>query len=526
MPEEKGIIRKDPGGKLNIALVCPNTYWVGMSNLGVHTIYRVLNKHPGIVCERFFMDTPKSIESSRALSSFHIIAFSISYELDLINMIKIMLKNRIPIKATSRGGKPFVIAGGAVITLNPEPVANALDICFLGDGEVIADVLYQAFTTGDTYERFLDILQDKQGIYIPSRTYPVVLDDIITGFKGYTPVISVVRSISSPAYTHIITRDTVFGDMFLVEIARGCPWGCKFCSAREIYRPFRPMDVEKLKPLFKRSVESGLKVGLVGPALNDHPDIALIYDSIMGLNAKIDPPSLRPGMITDDLLELLRLFGVKGITLAPETGSQELRYSIGKIIENDTILNDIYALVSYGIRDIKLYFIIGLPNEDLGHIDATVDLIKRIRQTFIKVSMGNRRLGHISVNINTMIAKPHTHFERLPMLETRQAKARIRRIVKSLKGMSNISIGFEGPKWAYLQGILARGDRDVLDLIIELAKRETNKWQYILKVWPKNPDCYVLRDRPKDEILPWSFYIHPDTKKSALRGAEGWLCHN
>lgn len=521
MSNEKGIIRKDPGGKLNIALVYPNTYWIGMSNLGVHTIYRVLNEHPGIVCERFFMDTPRSVESLRALSDFHIIAFSISYELDLINMIKILLKNRIPIRATSRKGKPFIIAGGATLTLNPEPVAEAMDICFLGDGENVADVLYQAFTTGDTYEKVLDILEGKDGIYIPSRTYPVVVNGVITGFKGPTPVISVLEPIATPAHTHIITRNTVFGDMFLVEIARGCPWGCKFCSARQIYQPFRPMDIKRLKPLFEQSTESGLKVGLVSTAINDHPDVPLLYNTIIGLNAKIAPPSLRPGMITDDLLGLLKLSQVKGVTLAPEAGSQELRYSIGKRIGNDTILSDIHTLVSSGIRDIKLYFIIGLPNEDLSHIDDTIDLIRRIRQTFIKVSRGNKKLGHVSVNINTMVAKPHTPYERLPMLDLSQAKDRIRRIVKGLKGMTNISISFEGPKWAHLQAILARGDRMVLNLIIELAKHETNEWKGILIAWPKNPDYYVLRRRPKDEVLPWSFYRHPDIRNQSIRGSKG-----
>jgi radical SAM superfamily enzyme YgiQ (UPF0313 family) len=205
-------------------------------------------------------------------------------------------------------------------------------------------------------------------------------------------------------------------------------------------------------------------------------------------------------------MELMRVSGVKGVTLAPEAGDQDLRYLAGKRISNDTILNNVQLLVASGIMDIKLYFLIGLPNEELKHIDAIIDLVKRIRQIFIKVSKGNKRLGQISLNINTMVPKPHTAFERLSMIDPSDAKARIKRIVGGLKGVSNIHINFEGPKWAYLQGLIARGDRSVFDLIVELSRWEESKWQDVLRGWSINPDWYVLRERPKDEVLPWSFY--------------------
>jgi radical SAM superfamily enzyme YgiQ (UPF0313 family) len=170
---EEGQVRKDPGGKLNIALVYPNTYWLGMSNLGVHTLYRVFNAHPGIVCERFFTDHPRSIEAGRPLSDFPLIAFSVSYELDCVHMVRILMENKIPVRARERKG-PIIIAGGSVLTMNPEPVAEALDVCFLGDGEPAAGLLYDVFLASSSREEFLERLEGKPGIYIPLRTGPEI----------------------------------------------------------------------------------------------------------------------------------------------------------------------------------------------------------------------------------------------------------------------------------------------------------------------------------------------------------------
>lgn len=506
MLDETGSVRKDPGGKLNIALVYPNTYWVGMSNLGVHTMYRVFNAHPGICCERFFLDHERSIESGRPLQDFHIIAFSISYELDWIHMIRILINNKIQPKAVDRGGSHIVMAGGSAVTLNPEPVADAVDVCFLGEGEPIVDALHEAFTLGSDYNDFLDRLQGHPGVYLPARTTPVADGNAILGFTGPAPTLSVVNPLEYPGHTAIITEHTVFKDMYMMEIARGCPYRCKFCTAREIYSPFRPVKIEHLKRILDTAHPSGKKIGLVSTSLNNHPQAPALFEEINKRGMKIAPPSLRLGMITRDLLDALKESKVVGVTIAPETGSETLRSAIGKGISNDMILSDVHSLISYGIRDLKLYFMVGLPGEDTSDIDAVIDLVKRIRQRFIHVSKGNKRLGKLSVSINTMVPKPHTPYERIEMLNTVDAKARIKKIVKALKSQSNITVSFEGPKWAYLQALLARGDRSVLDVIIEMARTDSAQWQEVLRQWPRNPDYYAVRGRSADEVLPWSFY--------------------
>ena len=490
---EKGAVSKDPGGRLNIALVYPNTYFVGMSNLGVHAMYRAFNDHPGIVCERFFSDFTRSVESARAISDFHIIAFSVSYELDWINAARILTEAKIPILATERLGAAVVIAGGAAVTMNPEPAADMLDLCFLGDGEPAPVMLYDAFVKSSGYEEFLDRLEGSPGIYIPGRPF------------NKTFSCSTINPIASPAHTAIITDSTAFSDMFLVEIARGCPFSCMFCAARKIYSPFRAVKLDNLIPVFEKAKATGLKLGMVSASLNNHPQTADMFEVIRNMGINIAPPSLRLGMITPGLISLIELSGTKGVTLAPETGSEQLRKSISKDISNEVILNDIEALVSAGIRDIKLYFMIGLPGENTHDVDSIVDLVKRCRQSFIKVSKGNRRIGNIQVSVNTFVPKPHTDFERMEMVDIKDAKMRLKRIEDGLKLQSNVRLSYEGPKWAYLQAVIARGDRHVLELIIRLADVPESNWQDALKSWERNPDYYALRKRNENEALPWGF---------------------
>jgi radical SAM superfamily enzyme YgiQ (UPF0313 family) len=343
------------------------------------------------------------------------------------------------------------------------------------------------------------------GVYVPTLTRPVLDGEAVSGFEGPMPQVSLKDPLEEPACTSIVTKDTAFGDMYLVEIARGCPFTCKFCSAREIYSPYRAVPLEKLAHVFDEAAHHRDKVGLVSTSLNNHPEAPAIFREVRSRGLKVAPPSLRPGMISGDLLQALAESQVKGVTLAPETGSEELRFALGKRISNATILEDVRALVASGIRDIKLYFMVGLPGETLAHLEETVDLIKRIRQIFIHVSKGNRKLGKVSVSINVFVPKPHTPYERQAMVGIDEAKDRIKRIRKGLKGESNIQVSAEGPKWAYLQALISRGDRRLLELIMELAEHDAASWQQLLKQWPRNPDYYALRQRGEEEILPWSF---------------------
>ncbi len=518
MSEETGVIRKDPGGRLNLALVFPNTFFVGMSNLGLHAMYRAFNDEPAIVAERFFLDSDRSMESSRPLQDFHIIAFSVSYELDWINMVRMLRRNSIPLRSKDRKGWPLVMAGGSAATINPEPMADALDLVFLGEGEPLAAYMAQAFAVCSDREDFIEQLHGVPGIYVPCLTRPVYEGEKIREFSGPRPVISIQDPFTMPAHTVIQTDKTVFQDMFLTEIARGCPFHCKFCTAREIYSPFRPLESSRLDEVIRKAAASGKKIGLVSTSLNNHPQLHEILSAIAGQGLKIAPPSLRLGMISGDLLDRLQESRVNGVTLAPEVGSGSLRKALGKTMSNDTIMADITALVSRGIRDIKLYFMVGVPGEELSDIDAIIELVKHVRQVFIQVSRGNKKIGTIQLSVNAMVPKPHSAYERSAMLDPGEAKQRIRRIASGLRSQSNVTVSFEGPKWAYLQALIARGDRRVLEVIDEMAGHDPSQWHGILKKWPRNPDYYALREHDADEVLPWSFYTVAGP--STCRGGE------
>lgn len=517
MWSESGAIRKDKGGKLNVALVYPGTYHVGMSNLGFHQMYRVLNAHPLILCERFFTDAPRSVESGRPLSDFHVVAFSVSYELDAVQVVRMLCTNGMDPHAERRTTGPLVMAGGAAVTMNPEPLAPACDICFAGDGEVIVQPLYEAFSKSSSREEFLERMLQTGGVYLPSRTRPVIEGGTLETFEGPQVVRAVTETLDDPARTSVVTRDTAFGDMFLVETARGCPFSCSFCGARQIYSPYRCAGVDTVARILDEASRHRSKVGLVSTSLNTHPQAERLFEEIAARGLKLAPPSLRSGILTKGLLGALEKSGVKGVTLAPETGSETLREALGKRIPDATILEDIRALVASGVRDIKLYFMVGLPGEGPRELDATVDFVKRVRQVFIQVSRGNRRIGTVSVSIGTFVPKPGTPLERSPMITVDDARARIRRIEQGLKRESNVRVTHEGPKWSYLQAVVARGDRRVHDLLVRLAGSDEQGWTAALKRWPVNPDYFALRPRDEDEVLPWSFISGPP-RGGACRG--------
>lgn len=498
MSAETGAVRKNPGGKLGIALVYPNTYYVGMSNLGMQTMYHEFNRQEGICCERFFTDRPRSVESGRRLSDFNIVAFSVSYELDWLNVVQILDANKIALKTAERGGAPLVVAGGPAVTMNPEPVAELLDIAFLGDGEGLAEDLAEAFEAASDYADFLDRLDGRPGIYIPARLGPRYEDGRLVGFSGEAVRPRACQPLDTPAQSRLFTPDTAFGDMFLLEIARGCAFNCRFCTARGIYDPFRPIAVEHLEPALDRAAESGLKLGLVTAALNSHPQAGELYQAIRSRGLKIAPPSLRAGLLKDELLELLIESRVAGITLAPECGDEGLRRAVGKRIPDQVFLNDIKRLVECGIRDIKLYFMIGLPDETTEQCLAIVDFMQAAQAVYVDASRALGRIGRLGASINVAIPKPATAYERAALADSRVVKTRVEALRRGLKQIPNLDFNIESAKNAQLQTTIARGGRDLTETLIALAR---GAGQSALKTSP----AAVAACGQQEGLLPWDF---------------------
>jgi radical SAM family uncharacterized protein len=548
LAEETGAIRKKRHAKTTIALVYPNTYHVGMSNLGFQSVYHLLNTLDDIVCERSFLPEQRfknandiiTLESGRSIKHFDMVAFSISFENDYPNILTILDKARIPLKAKERNDShPLVVAGGVACLLNPEPMTPYIDCFFIGEAEAILPSFFERYHQQDGREKRLrHIAQTVQGIYVPafyqSRYFP---DGT---FESMEPEIDVPEKITrvylqdldtADTRTTVLTPNTIFDKTHLIEVSRGCPHGCRFCGAGFVYRPPRFRSLDFLKECMAAAVARSDKIGLVGAAVSDLPELNELCSLANTDKTTLSFSSLRADALDNNLLLHLKNSGVKTATIAPDAGSERLRCTINKGLRETDILNAAENLVANGIPNLKLYFMIGLPTEDTGDIESIVSLCKKIKHRFLKSSRDRKKIGEITVSLNSFVPKPHTPFQWAAMDEIHLLKEKIKRVKTGLKRVSNIQVHADIPKWAFIQALLSRGDRRVAD-ILERLHTNVGNWAKTFKESPINPDFYVIRERSFDEPLPWDFIDHGIRKsflkseyQKALRNKTTVPCH-
>ncbi|MDO9462692.1 MAG: radical SAM protein [Deltaproteobacteria bacterium] len=519
---EKGVIRKKWHGKLPVALIYPNHYHVGMSSLGYQVVYALFNRNPYVVCERIFLpedgESPISIESHRPLTDFKVLAFSISFENDYLNVLKILQAAGIPIRTEDRGDNhPLVMAGGVATFLNPEPLAGYIDCFLLGEGE-------------ETIQPFLDLLIEKQffgqgrgkalrelasrldGLYVPQFYQPGY--DKKGRLKSFEPAeglpqrvkrMSVPTGKAADRHTIVLTPNTEFGDKFLIEIGSGCSRGCRFCAAGFIYRPPRPWPEEVINSVIAGAGDID-KVGLVGVEIADAEAIERICKHLIAHGKEVSFSSLRADCLTPELLATLKTAGLKTVTIAPDAGSERLRRVINKGLDEKTIVEATERLAQWDILNLKLYFMIGLPTEEREDVEAIVHLTKKIKHHILKICRDKRRMGNITLSVNCYVPKPWTPFQWVDMddLESLQDKAKI--IKNGLRHEGNVRTTFDVPKWAYVQALLARGDRRAGSFLEAALK--TGSWKKAYKEVELNPDFFVSRERDRDEFFPWDFIDH------------------
>ncbi len=499
LSQEQGTIIKDWGGRLPIALIYPNSYYVGMSNLGVHAIYSLLNSYDDVVCERAFWEKDDradrmptlALESQRPLSDFAVLAFSVTYELDYFNVVDILKDSGIPLYAADRDERhPLVIAGGPCITANPMPLSPFFDCLCIGEAEPILPAMLPALVEGiqDRRHELLKTLASLPGIYLPQ----------------HHPGTAVVRQWAAnlddfPVTSTVLTRDTELGNLYLIEVERGCNWGCRFCLVGNAFRPMRFRSVDKLIAQAQIGLQYRKRLGLVGPTVADHPQIEELVTRLRQMGAELSVSSLRIKPLPPILLGEIARGGARTIALAPEAGSQRLRQVIRKGITEDDILEAIAKVAQQGIKQLKLYFMIGLPSETDDDIEEIAGLTLKCKSILDGQQTGCR----ITLSISPFVPKAGTPFQWLPMESPQILNRRLAMLKNSLQP-KGIKIKAESPAWSQVQGVLARGDTTLAEVLASMEEVSLSGWRQAIKKNRLDIDFYAHQSWDTGTKLPWA----------------------
>ena len=514
-----------PGGVRNrFAIVYPNSYYVGMSNLGLHVIYELLNRRGDTACERFFLPerqellryqrthTPlMSLETQTPLFRFAVIGFAVSFEMDYFHIPEIFSLGHVKLLASERGEQdPLVIAGGPCATFNPEPLHLLFDAFVIGEGEkvlpALLDTYYRSCAERLPREERLRLLADVPGVYVPSLyehryTEEGTVSEILPR-QGAPEKVSrqwLEHLDEHPAHTVIVTEDTEF-NLYLIETARGCGRHCRFCMAGYCFRRPRNRSLPVLLEEVRRAAGYGKRIGLMGAAISDHPDINALCAHILSEGLPMSVASFRADSVTKELVEALAKSGLKTLTMAPEAGSSRMRAVINKGIEEEHLFRAMDLGLAAGIPNFRLYIMIGLPFEEDGDIDAIAELAGKVKDYMEE--KGAR--GSLTLSINPFVPKPFTPFQWLPMADRRVLEQKLNRIRTALKGRKRLEILAESPKEAALQGILARGDRRVSEALLEAHRLGGKKaFRGAMKTLGLKETFYLDRVRTEREIFPW-----------------------
>lgn len=522
--DEDSRVTINPHTEQKVAIVYPNTYFVGMSNLGLHIIYEEINLHPSSVCERIFLPEKKeldvydktktplmSVETQRPMHQFDVVAFDVTFEMDYFHIPLMLRYGRVPVMSEDRTGfDPIVIAGGPCATFNPEPFADFIDAFIIGEGEGIVTAVLERIRkgreNGESREETIAGLAQIDGVYVPVLYTPQYDDN--KRFVGYDIAEGAPKIIrrhfeplTSGGETVIATNFTEFGAMYIIEVARGCGRHCRFCMAGYCFRVPRVRPLDILKEGVDRAEKLGKKVGLMGAAISDYPEVDELVSYIRSKDMRYSCASLRADSLTQAVVDGLAESGQKTITIAPETGSERLRRVINKGISEENLRTAAQLSAKSGIQHMRLYIMIGLPTETDEDIDAIVGLAERTQAHMAEVGCK----GRLTLSINPFIPKPFTPFQWMAMDHQKSVEKKLQYIKKSLQKNRRIEVLVESPKEAYIQGVLARGDRRLGKVLAACAlDRGSKSFKSEMKRAGLDMDDCNYRERKFEDYLPWS----------------------
>ena len=522
--DEDSRVTINPHAEQKVAIVYPNTYFVGMSNLGLHIIYEEINLHPSSVCERIFLPEKKeldvydktktplmSVEMQRPMHQFDVVAFDVTFEMDYFHIPLMLRYGRVPVMSEDRTGfDPIVIAGGPCATFNPEPFADFIDAFIIGEGEGIVTAVLERIRkgreNGESREETIAGLAQIDGVYVPVLYTPQYDDnDRFLGYDIADGAPKIIRRhfepLTSGGETVIATNFTEFGAMYIIEVARGCGRHCRFCMAGYCFRVPRVRPLDILKEGVDRAEKLGKKVGLMGAAISDYPEVDELVTYIRSKDMRYSCASLRADSLTQAVVDGLAESGQKTITIAPETGSERLRRVINKGISEENLRTAAQLSAKSGIQHMRLYIMIGLPTETDEDIDAIVGLAERTQAHMAEVGCK----GRLTLSINPFIPKPFTPFQWMAMDHQKSVEKKLQYIKKSLQKNRRIEVLVESPKEAYIQGVLARGDRRLGKVLAACAlDRGSKSFKSEMKRAGLDMDDCNYRERKFEDYLPWS----------------------
>lgn len=532
--KERGAYRYPAGGRTRFALVYPNTYFVGMSNLGLHIIYDLLNRRGDTACERVFLpdrtelpryertQTPMmSVETQSPLADFAVIGFVISFEMDYFHVVKMLALSHVRLCASERTARdPLVIAGGPCATFNPEPLAEIVDAFVIGEGEAIMpalmDAYHESIRQGEDRAALLRRLARVSGVYVPAL-YRVDYDAagriVALSSEEEMPQTIARQWVEDldahPAHTVVVTEDTEF-NLYLIETARGCGRHCRFCMAGYCFRRPRNRSLAVIEEEVRAALPYGKKIGLMGAAISDYPEIDELCRAILGEGLSMSVASFRADSVTKELVEALAASGLQTLTLAPEAGSARMRAVINKGIEEHHLFTAIDLGAAAHIPNFKLYIMVGLPFEEDADIAAIIDLAERLRRYMDE--RGSR--GTLTLSVNPFVPKPFTPFQWMPMASKKRLDAVMKTLTQALRRTKKIVVNFESPKEALVQAILARGDRRLAEPLMRAAAgRGAKDLVPEMRDAGLSPDDYLTREWAEDEMLPWEHLDMGFTKR-------------
>lgn len=544
LPREIGAVRKEWGGKLRVALVYPNRYETGMSNLGFLTVHARINVRADALCERAFLSVPggagrpaergrgrrgvpvRTVESGRLLSEFDIVAVSLSFENDLLHLPALLSAGGVPPFREERhsadgGGSssgtavPFVLAGGFAASLSPEPVGTLADAVVVGDGERALEAVLDLGTPRPGDAGYLADLASIPGVYVPGGYRPeysepepgeprgASLLSALRPLPGFP--LRVRREAVSPAEVPplpvVLAERTELGRMALVETSRGCPKMCGFCAAAHACPGYREVPPDRFRALVDAAWPHRTTIGFVGAAVLDWTPFREIAKEILERGGAVSPASVRADLVDEEIAEILRRSGHRTVALAPECGSEPLRYRIGKRVTDERFLAAARTLARAGIVSFKLYFLTGIPGaEPEEEVEGTIRFLRIFREALLAEGRNIGKMGTVTAVLSPLVPKPFTPMQWAPMAREGELSARHARIASAVRPVPNLRVRGESPRNALLQGYLGLSDRRVASV---LHKAMSGKLRLSGPEWSPPLERVVHREKGFGEFLPW-----------------------